>query len=587
MREELIRLRNEMEKAGVSLYIACDCDDHLSEYVDDYYKSMKFVSGFTGGDGTLVVTMDEAALWTDGRYFIQAAIELKDSGIELMKMGEPDCPDMYEWISEKLPKSSAIGFDGRCIPANMTERIEGKIPGISFISADLVGRIWDDRPAKTQNPVMVLKDWQTGRTVSEKLKDIRDELSKRGADSTVISACDDIAWTLNMRGSDIAYNPVFASFLIIDTETATLFITGEHLTGEAMDHLAEAGVRVENDTEKVYEAAGRLSGRVLVEKEMTSYEMLNCIRAEKVFGLGAAARLKNFKNATEMDNIRKAQIEDSIAVTRYMYFFKHELLMGNVLTECTAAARLHELRTERTGFNGESFPTISAYGENAAMCHYEPDESRDVVVEERGLYLCDSGGHYDCGTTDITRTWACGPLTDEERKAYTLVAIGNLRLAAAVFPRGTAAITLDYAARKPLWDNGMNFNHGTGHGVGYILNVHERPAGIRYRSTAYDCFNVMDEGVYVSDEPGYYAEGKFGIRLENMLLCVNNGGMCGFETVTFVPFDSECIDVSLMSDEDIRLYNEYHSAVYEKIVPHLCGAEREWLKEATAPIARF
>ena len=596
MRKELERLREEMRQAGCDAYITADCDDHLGEYTDRHFNCMEFVSGFTGGDGTLVVTMEEAGLWTDGRYFIQAEKELKGSGITLMKEGQPDCPEMLSWICEHIPVGGTLGFDGKTVSFRRAKELERKLAlkGIDLSADnDLIAKIWTEgRPAPREEKIWILPERYAGKSAGEKIKELKSDLRENGAGACLLTAGDEIAWLLNLRGDDIPYCPTFASFFLMDGEQSTLYISEPHLTEETKRYLSDLGIRTETEVLKVYEDIRALRSDVIVIDDLqTSWSMVQNIPAEKdvIYSLTPAAIRKNRKNEVECENLRKAQQKDCVAVTKFMYRFKKEMASGS-LTECGTADLLHELRAEQEGFLGESFATISAYGENAAMCHYSPSRERDVTIRPRGLYLVDSGGHYPEGSTDITRTWACGPLTQEEKEGYTMVACANLRLADAVFPKGTNGLTLDYAVRELFWKKGMDFNHGTGHGVGYLLNVHEGPANIRFRANSSTVCDRMEEGVYVSDEPGLYVEGKFGIRLENMLLVVKDhendfGQFLTFETMTYVPFDREAMEPSLMTEEDKRLYNTYQRNVFEKMSPFLTEEENVWLRKICEPLS--
>jgi len=595
MKKELKQIREVMKKEQVDLCLFKDADDHISEYNDPYFSAMEYISGFTGGDGSLVVTGTDAALWTDGRYFIQAENELKDSGIQLMKEGEPGCPLIEDWISGHMEKGQCLGFDGRCFSKASIDKLlfELKTKNVKIkADKDLTEEIWTGRPGKKAEPVEILPVEYSGKPSEEKLEEVRKMLEDRKAEVHVISAMDEIAWLLNMRGSDVPCCPVFDAFFLMDGDKRVLYVSGDHLNGKVREYLAELGVLIREDTDAVYEDCAEISGKtVFLDSDSTSYRLAASFgkSAELIYGTGPASLLKCRKNKTEMENLRIAQLKDSIAVTRFMYRFKKNLEENKELTELTAADMLHGFRKEQEGFLGDSFETISAWGPNAAMCHYVTDPEKDVKVEAKSLYLVDSGGHYNEGSTDITRTWACGPVTAEEKKAYTLTAVGNLRLASQIFPDGVSALTLDLCAREAFWQNGMDYNHGTGHGVGYRLYIHEGPVSIRFRPVGCVKENILKEGVYISDEPGYYEGGKFGVRLENMELVKHaftneHHRFLNFETLTLVPFDRDCMDVSLMNAEDIGRYNSYHSKVYEALKDRLPEEERNWLAEQCRPL---
>lgn len=599
MRQQITDLRNKMKQLGIDVYIVSDKDEHLSEYTDAHFCALEEFSGFTGGDGTLAVSLNNAALWTDGRYFIQAEKELAGSEIELMRQGIKGTMPLMQWVRRELPEGGCLGFNGRCvsyIEGFNYKRMLGK--DIDVRSAlDVCDMVWKDRPEETVNKCWILNEDYSGKSVSIKLIELRETMAKLGAKTHILASLDDIAWLLNLRGSDIACNPVFTAYMIITAQRAVLYSDERHFDKEILDYLEFAGVELKVNN-AVYTDAELVEGPVLIDRRHCSYELSNAIPAGShiIDRINPTAMDKCCKNDTECKNIRIAQHIDSLAVTRYMYWFKtvvNEAIKtpgGSEYTEWTCALKLHELRAANKHFIEESFPTISAYAANAAMAHYMPDALHSVPIEPRGLYLVDSGGQYYEGTTDVTRTWSCGNINDEERKAVTLSVIANLRLAAAKFLEGCASPVLDYAAREPFWRHGMNYNHATGHGVGHVLNVHEGPTGIRYKFTSIEGAYPMLAGMYVSDEPGYYVEGEYGVRTENLLLVQKDytneyGSFCSFETCTLVPMDKDCIDISLMNAEDISLYNAYQQRVYEELGPELDEAERAWLKEACAPLA--
>ncbi|MDO4962024.1 MAG: aminopeptidase P family N-terminal domain-containing protein, partial [Eubacteriales bacterium] len=634
MRKQLTDLRNKMNELGIDIYIVSDKDEHLSEYTGAHFCALKEFSGFTGGDGTLVVSRDEAALWTDGRYFIQAEKELSGQGIELMKMGEKGTPSVQSWISESLPEGKRpadedgpaagakpadgtkpmgpgrLGFDGKCtsymdgfnfcrVLKNGTEAMTDK---------DVCGLVWEDRPEEDCSECFILDEKYTGRSAESKLADLKTAFLKLGAKTHVISSLDDIAWLLNVRGADIPNNPVFMAYMIITPERSVLYSDSRHFNDELRRYLAGLGVELKGYHD-IFEDIKTVQSPVLIDRKRCSYELCNSIPAGSriIDRMNPVMAEKCRKNSVEAANIRIAQHKDSLAVTRFIYWFKKSLGLvkagieetGGVtdataakptaaaqpivtakpavhLTEWECVEKLHELRAEGEHFLDESFSTISAYGANAAMAHYMPSPEHVVNIEPHGLYLVDSGGQYLEGTTDITRTIACGELTAKEREAFTLAVIANLRLADARFLEGVSGLVLDYAAREPFWRRGMNFNHGTGHGVGFCLNVHEGPVGIRYKAQTMEGAYPMMEGMYVSDEPGYYEGGSFGVRIENMLLAVRDyeneyGTFLKFETMTLVPIDKDCLDLSLMTDDDIRLLNEYHERVYSELAGELAG----------------
>lgn len=635
MRQQLIALRNKMKELGIDVYIVSDKDEHLSEYTDAHFCALQEFSGFTGGDGTLAVSMGNAALWTDGRYFTQAEQELDGSGIELMRMGVAGTMPILQWIAREMPQNGRLGFDGKCVSyADGCGFIRSLPKGASVqTDTDVCGLVWEDRPDMTVTDCWLLDECYCGRPANIKLSELKAALTKMGAVSHVMSSLDDIAWLLNLRASDIPCNPVFSAYMIITPDTAVLYSDRRHFNKEVLYYLGYIGVELK-DSEAVFEDIRTVMSPVLIDRKRCSYELCSSIPAGShiIDRMNPVMTWKCRKNDVERRNIHIAQHKDSLAVTRFMKWFKTEALKAleqttvqdekssmsedrkyaadtdNVydgasdgggkcavsdsdITEWSCAEKLHEFRAADEHFIDESFHTISAYGANAAMAHYMPSEDRPVKIEPHGLYLVDSGGHYYEGTTDVTRTWSCGEISGKERTAVTLSIIANLRLADSKFLEGCSGLVLDYAAREPFWRNGLNFNHGTGHGVGFLLNVHEGPVGIRYKASTMEGAYPMLDGMYVSDEPGCYVGGEFGVRIENMLLVQKDysneyGNFMSFDTCTLVPMDKSCIDISLMTDDDIRLLNEYHRRVYDELQADMDEDERAWLAEACAPIGR-
>ena len=600
MRQQIEDLRSKMRELGIDVYIVSDKDEHLSEYTDAHFCALGEFSGFMGGDGTLAVSLNNAALWTDGRYFTQAENELSGSSIELMRDGVAGTMPLLQWIKRELPEGGCLGFDGKCVSYLDGLNFRRSLAkGMRVITdTDVCGLVWKNRPEETVNKCWILDEEYCGKSVSIKLIELRETMAKLGARSHVLSSLDDIAWLLNLRGSDIVCNPVFTAYMIITAENAVLYSDERHFDEEIRQYLELAGVELKANDDIFIDIA-QLESPVLIDRKHCSYELSNTIAAGSriIERMNPTTRAKCCKNDAERRNIRIAQHKDSLAVTRYMYWFKNTVNEAvkdegcRKYTEWSCALKLHELRAENRHFIEESFHTISAYGANAAMAHYITSTENDAAIEPHGLYLVDSGGQYYEGTTDVTRTWSCGKLSAEERRAVTLSTIANLRLADAKFLEGCASPVLDYAAREPFWRFGMNYNHGTGHGVGHVLNVHEGPVGLRYKVTTMEGAYPMQEGMYVSDEPGFYEPGKYGVRIENMLLVQKDytneyGSFCSFETCTFVPMDADCMDISLMNDNDIRLYNEYQQRVYEELCEELNEDERAWLKKACAPLTR-
>lgn len=595
MKRELELLREAMRERGIDVYLLTMDDDHQSEYVGPYYKELRFISGFTGSAGKLVVTHDDAGLWTDGRYFVQAERELSGSGIRLMPMGQPGTPDIVSYIVDALPKEGRLGMNGRTVSLSEVRKLREAIAekhGQLFMDMDLPGTFWTDRPARQLNSCFMLSEGCYGSTAGEKLERLRLRMRELNAESHVIASLDDIAWLLNLRGSDIPYNPVFMSFMLIERDRVRLYMDERHLTGEIRAYLSRLGIELITDEEQLYRDLGALSCRtMLLDPARVNGAIGEALPEDMrlIEQRNPSTLMKNLKDAAEMKALKRAHVKDGLALTRFMRYFKEQVSRGR-LTECSLVDKIHELRAMGDGFLGESFETISAYGENAAMCHYSPAPDHDRVVEPRGLYLLDSGGQYMEGTTDVTRTFVCGPLTDEERVSFTLTVVACLRLSAARFPEGTGGAVLDYAAREVFWKRGLDYDHGTGHGVGFLLNVHEGPAAFRYKSAVGDGRDTgLYEGAFVSDEPGYYKEGSHGVRTENLLMCVKDratehGQFCRFDIYTLCPIDRDGLDLELMEPGDRELLDTYHRQVLESLSPYMEGEELEWLRKACAPV---
>lgn len=594
MNQRLEQLRRIMCEKGIDVYLIPTSDFHESEYVGDHFKCREFLTGFTGSAGTAVVTKEEAGLWTDGRYFVQAAKQLEGSGFTLRKMGQEGVPSVNEYLQEVMPQGGVLGFDGRVVNGSLgqefSELLETKQVSFSC-EEDLVGMLWENRPKLSAKPVWILDEKYTGKSAAQKLEDLRKAMEENHAGVHVLTTLDDIVWLFNIRGGDVPHNPVVLSYVVMTREECFLFINEETLDDTVKAYLEGLHVTVK-PYDDIYEFVKGFRGeRVLLERSRVNYAIVNNLDSSNriIDRMNPTAAAKAVKNPTEIDNERLAHIKDGVAVTKFMYWLKKNV--GKVpMTEISAADYLQSLRKQQEGYLEDSFSTISAYGENAAMCHYSATPESNRAIEPKGLYLVDSGGQYYEGTTDITRTIAVGPVTDEERQHFTLVAMSMLRLGHAKFLYGCRGLSLDYAARQPLWERGLNYDHGTGHGVGYLLNVHERPNGIRYKMVPERMDSaVIEEGMICSDEPGIYIEGSHGIRTENLIVSKkaeknSYGQFMEFEFLTFVPIDLDALDVSLMEKRDIQYLNEYHRQVYEKIVPYLTEEEGQWLKEATREI---
>lgn len=593
--ERIQSLRAIMAKNNISAYVIPTADFHESEYVGEYFKTRRYMSGFTGSAGTLVVTLDKAGLWTDGRYFIQAARQLERTGITLFKMGEEGVPSIEEFLLDELKEGSTLGFDGRVINTKLgltfKEKLSSKNISI-FYEKDLVDEIWSDRPSLPKEPVFLLDVKYSGKSTADKLKEVRQEMSKNNATVHIITTLDDIAWLFNIRGNDITYNPVVLSYAIITKDKAYLFADKEKFSDEIIASLSNDSV-ILKDYNEVYEFVKTISSTetVLLDTKKVNYAIYHNLNKDIkiVDKQNPTVLFKAIKNEVEIENLRKAHIKDGVAVTKFMYWLKNNI--GKIeMTEITASDYLEERRKEQEGFIELSFDTISAYNANAAMMHYSATEESHAVLKPEGLLLVDSGGQYFEGTTDITRTFILGPVSDEIKMHFTTVVRSMFNLASARFLHGCIGQNLDILARGPLWDMNIDYKCGTGHGVGYLLNVHEAPNGFRWKKVPErDDGCVLEEGMVTTDEPGVYVEGSHGIRIENELVCHKGekneyGQFMYFEHITFAPIDLDGIDPSLLSPREINILNNYHKEVYEKLSPYLTKEEAEWLKTYTRAI---
>lgn len=594
IQKRLEALRSEMKKRGITVYVVPTSDFHQSEYVGEYFKARKYMTGFTGSAGTAVITMKEAGLWTDGRYFIQAAAQLEGSGVTLFRMGEEGVPKVEEYVEEQLEKGGCIGFDGRVMDAKAGKKyaeIAEKKEGSLYVTEDLVDIIWTERPSLPAHKVWILEQEYAGMSTEEKLSQVREQMKQEGADVHILASLYDIAWLLNLRGDDIDHVPVFLSFVAVEEKKTTLFINQEILDDKVKKYLKDNEIQVE-DYEKIYAYAENLKDhKVLMSLEEVNYRIAENVQkhSQIVDAPNPSLLLKSIKNETELENTRIAHLKDAVAVTKFMYWLKTNIGKKEI-TEISASDYLEELRKEQEHFLDVSFDTICAYGANAAMMHYSASEESNAVLKPEGFLLVDSGGHYLEGTTDITRTFALGELSHEQKKHFTAVCRSNLNLANAKFLYGCSGINLDILARGPLWDMGIDYRCGTGHGVGHILNVHEGPNGFRWKIVQErNDSGKLEAGMITTDEPGVYLEGAYGIRLENELICVKDekneyGQFMKFENITYVPMDLDAILPEEMTFREKQELNEYHQMVYEKISPYLNEEERIWLKEYTRAI---
>ena len=593
--QRLSDLRREMKSRGIDIYVVPTADFHGSEYVGEHFKARQFITGFTGSAGTAVITAEEAGLWTDARYFLQADAQLKDSGVTLYRMGEEGVPTLQEFLADKLPQGGCIGFDGRTVSGSegrAYRKLADDKKGRLSVDEDLIGLIWAERP-----PLPAGKVWRygieyAGRTTAEKLAAVRKEMEKAGADRHILTSLYDIAWLLNVRGSDIAFVPVVLSYLAITKEACIWFVQNEAVPEEIAADLGACGV-VLRPYSDVYDYVKtiRAGEKVLMDTGSANYRLCSTLPAGVVLRdqMNPTTPMKAAKNETELKATRNAHLKDGVLMCKFIYWLKRNI--GKVpMTEISASDYLAELAAKQPGFLDLSFGTICGYGPHGAIIHYGATPETDVPLKPEGLLLVDSGRHYIDGTTDITRTIALGPVTAEMKEDFTRVARANLNLMYARFLYGCSGMNLDILARGPFWEAGLDFKHGTGHGIGHLLNVHEGPNGFRWRrSPDRSEHAVLEEGMITSDEPGIYLEGKYGIRLENEVLCRKGekneyGQFMYFENLTYVPFDLDCIEPEQMDRSEIRRLNDFHAQVYEKVSPYLEPEEAAWLKEATRPI---
>ncbi len=592
MRATIVDLRRVMQREGIDAWISPSSDAHQSEYPTEYDKCRRFLSGFTGSAGTLLVMKEEAYLWTDGRYFLQAENELKDSGITLMKMGEPGVPSLDELLEEKMKSDEVLGFNGSLLSFSEGKVIAGKVVknGVKLaIGKEITDEVWTDRPKRPHTKVFILEEKYAGKSAAKKISEVRERM--KGRDLLIVSSLSDIAWLTNLRAFDIKCNPLFLSYFILESDKATLFIQEEALSDEVRKYLAENGIDI-----KLYDGfdeniANIKNKQIIFDEADVSYKTFISIskkeNANKLYSvLSPVTYLKNIKNDIEVLNMKKSHIRDGVYMAKYIYWLKNQVKNGANLTEKTASDYLDNLRRGDELFLDLSFPTISGYADNGAIVHYEAEYETAKKLEAKGLYLFDSGATYKDGTTDVTRTISLGENTYEEKLHYTLVTIGMLRLLNTIFKRGAIGVCLDIKAREALWEHGLDYNHGTGHGVGFVNTVHEAPTSIRNKINK-DVFRNLEfePGMIMSDEPGVYISGKHGIRMEILMTVADKGeGFLGFEPLTMAPIDSEPLLVDVMTKKDIEFYNKYQKQVYDSISYGLSEEEKAWLKEVTKEI---
>ncbi len=593
--KRLAAFRREMEKNGIDYYMITSSDCHGSEYVHEHFHTRAWLSGFTGSNGTLLVSGEDAFLWTDGRYYLQAEEELSGSGIGLMRQQEKGVPTIAKYLEEHLKAGQCLAFDGNCVSASRGEELESvcerKGAALKY-ETDLANSVWKDRPGLPKNPIWILEEEYAGKSCGEKLKEVRYVMERLGTGYLFLNSLDDIMWLFNLRGGDIAHNPVALSYAVVGKRECYLFLQKEEAGKEAEDYLSACGVELEEYTElRKWIERFDFSAGIFASRTSLSYGLKKILsgKGPLVLGDSPTELLKAMKNETESERLREAYIRDSAAVCRFIFRLKKQIKEGVKLTEISAAGELDSLRREIPDFLDLSFPTICGYRENGAIVHYEATGETNRELSAESMVLIDSGGQYKGGTTDVTRTIVLGEVSEEEKRLFSAVAAGMLRLADAVFPEGATGRNLDILARQELWKQGLDYRHGTGHGIGFVLNVHEGPQRIGWQYNKSVKEYALRPGMIVSDEPGVYLAGRFGVRIENILEVVKAqeteyGNFLKFDMLTWVPIDREALDIKYLSGEDVERIDRYHAQVYEKIAPYLAEEEKEWLRKATKPL---
>ena len=583
---KLKKLRDVMKKYNINYYIIPSSDPHQSEYVAEYYRGIAEVSGFTGSAGTLLVGEKEAKLWTDGRYFIQAAEQLQGTGIDLMKMATPGYDTINQWIEKNIKENETLGFDGSCYSTNQYKELLKIAKKNNFninMDKDLLEEIWNDRPSLPEDKIFVHDEKYCGKSVKEKLNEVRKYMKKNEVQNYLLTSLDDIAWLFNIRGNDILFNPVALSYAIITENEAKFYIKKTKVNDEVQSALKEQEVDIYEYNE-IEEHVKKLNGNTLIDPAKVNaklYSLLSCTIIEK---LNITTNLKAIKNEIEIANFENAHIKDGVAMVKFIKYLKDNIGKEKI-TEISASKKLSELRSQGELAKGDSFGTIAGYKEHAAMMHYSATPESDYELKPQGLFLVDSGGQYLDGTTDITRTFVLGKITEEEKRDFTLVLKGHINLAKAKFLKGSTGCNLDVLARGPLWQYGLDYKCGTGHGIGFFLNVHEGPQGIRQNGNTVP----LELGMMLTNEPGVYKEGKFGIRTENVMVVVKDeindcGEFYKFDTISYCPIDLNGVKVELLNDDEKEWLNNYHKKVYDKLSPYLNKEEKELLKIETREI---
>ncbi len=591
--ERVQRLRSLMAEKGIDAYVVPTADFHQSEYVGEHFKARKFITGFSGSYGTAVITKDDGGLWTDGRYFFQAENQLSGSGIRLMKMFVGDTPSITEYLQANIPEGGAVGFDGRVLSMGEGQEYEEALSAKNIrihYSDDLIDAIWEDRPSLSKKPALFLEEKYSGESSASKLARVRKAMAEKGADSHIIASLDDVCWLLNIRGDDVDFFPLLLSYAVVTMDKAELYVDSSKLDDRIREELSKNNVSVHpyND---IYEDIKSLSpdSTTMIDPMKMNYALYKNIPCKIVEAANPTILMKAMKNDVELENVKEAHIKDGIAITKFMYWIKNRY-DKEPITELSSAAKLTELRSAQEGYISDSFEPLCAFADHAAMMHYSPSEETDVQLKSGAFFLNDTGGGYYEGSTDITRTFVLGSVDQQMKKYFTAVVRAMMRLSRARFLYGCYGYNLDVLARGPIWDLDLDYQCGTGHGVGYLGNIHEAPTGFRwYVVPSKNEHHQLEEGMVITDEPGIYEDGQFGIRIENEFIVRKGtknkyGQFMYFETVTFAPIDLDGIDPEEMSRDEREWLNNYHKDVYEKIGPHLTDEEREWLKGYTRAI---
>ena len=589
IKERIHALRMTFRPNNIKAFIIPSTDPHLSEYVAPYWMSREWISGFTGSAGTAVILMDKAGLWTDSRYFLQAEKELEGSGITLYKEMLPETPSITKFLYQNLKPGESVSIDGKMFSVQQVEQMKEDLAPYQLqvnLFGDPLKNIWKDRPSMPDAPAFIYDVKYAGKSCGEKVAAIRTELKKKGIFALFLSSLDEIAWTLNLRGSDVHCNPVIVSYLLVTQDEVVYFISPEKITQEVNEYLQEQQVSLRKYDEAESFLTSFAGENILIDPKKTNYAIYSAINpaCKVVRGESPVTLLKAIRNEQEIAGIHHAMQRDGVALVKFLKWLEASVLSGKE-TELSVDRKLHEFRAAQPLYMGESFDTIAGYKEHGAIVHYSATEESDVTLQSKGFLLLDSGAQYLDGTTDITRTIALGELTEEEKTDYTLILKGHIALAMAKFPAGTRGAQLDVLARMPIWSHGMNFLHGTGHGVGHFLSVHEGPQSIRMNENPI----VLQPGMVTSNEPGVYKAGSHGIRTENLtLVCKDKEGMFGeyfkFETITLCPICKKGIIKEMLTAEEVKWFNDYHQTVYKKLSPGLNEEEKKWLLEATKAI---